>query len=88
MESPQQLGIDICFGTSQRLGVPLFFGGPHPAYLAAKHEYIRLMPGRIIGKSRDSRGKDCYRLGLQTREQHIRKEKATSNICTSQSLIS
>jgi len=87
LESPEKLGVDICFGTTQRLGVPLFFGGPHPAYLAAKPEYIRLMPGRIIGKSQDSRGKECFRLGLQTREQHIRKEKATSNICTSQSLL-
>ena len=87
IKEPKAIGADICFGSAQRLGVPLFYGGPHPAFLSCEKEYMRLIPGRIVGKSMDSFGKECYRLGLQTREQHIRKEKATSNICTSQSLL-
>ena len=87
LKPPVEFGIDICFGTSQRLGIPMYYGGPHPAYLVADKKFIRLMPGRIIGKTIDYSGKECFRLGLQTREQHIKKEKATSNICTSQSLL-
>lgn len=87
IHEPNSLGIDICFGTSQRLGIPMYYGGPHPAFLASQKKYLRLIPGRIVGTSVDTLGKDCFRLGLQTREQHIRKQKATSNICTSQSLL-
>lgn len=87
LEPPVNFNVDICFGTAQRLGIPMYFGGPHPAFLSVDKKYTRLMPGRIIGKSVDTLGKECYRLGLQTREQHIRKDKATSNICTSQSLL-
>ena len=84
---PGEFDIDICFGNAGNFGIPLWFGGPHPAFLSCKHKYIRTMPGRIIGKTIDKNNKTCFRISLQTREQHIRKEKATSNICTSQALL-